>query len=115
MSETRYTPEQMRARAVVVVDDPCTCSGDFMGVCSHCAETAAMLRQAATDKVSVVDPMPVLRQFVKTFPSQRHAAAKLGISQQYLTDILHGRRDFSDRILQAVGLQRVIIVTEAKP
>ena len=115
MSETRYTPEQIRGEAGAAERHRCECVDGGCYWCERVRARRAMLRQAATDKVSVVDPMPVLRQFVKTFPSQRHAAAKLGISQQYLTDILHGRRDFSDRILQAVGLQRVIIVTEAKP
>lgn len=43
--------------------------------------------------------------------TQREAAAKLGISVQYLRDILHKRRPLSDQMLKKVGLKRVVTVT----
>ena len=40
---------------------------------------------------------------------QRHAAAKLGITPQYLCDLLNGRRTFSERILAKLGLRRAVV------
>lgn len=50
--------------------------------------------------------MAVLRAFVAQRPSQAAAAADLGVSAPYLSDILAGKRDFSDRVLKAIGLRR---------
>lgn len=36
------------------------------------------------------------------------AAKELGVSPQYLSDVLHRRRDPGPLILQAIGLERVV-------
>lgn len=56
-----------------------------------------------------VDPIAVLRQFVSTHPSQLAAAAALGISPTYLSDMLNKRRDVSARVLAKLGLKTVVI------
>lgn len=40
--------------------------------------------------------------------SQKAVAKKLKISQQYLNDILRGRREPGDKILKPLGLKKVI-------
>lgn len=43
------------------------------------------------------------------------AAESLGVSQQYLTDVIKGRRDPGDKILSALGLQsRVVYETRTE-
>ena len=51
----------------------------------------------------------VLREFVARHGSQSAAAKALGISQPYMSDIMNGRRDLSERIMKALGLERVIV------
>lgn len=57
-----------------------------------------------------VDARQRLRGMVRVHESQKSAAKALGISQQYLCDLLKGRRPFSARVLQKLGLQQVIVV-----
>ncbi len=45
--------------------------------------------------------------------SQRAFAAQIGISEQFLSDQLNGRRDLCDRVLYAVGLRRKVMYVEA--
>lgn len=35
--------------------------------------------------------------------SMRDVSARMGISQQYLSDVRHGRRKFSDRLVEKLG------------
>ncbi len=56
-----------------------------------------------------VDPVETLRAFVATHPTQRQAAAALGISATYLGDILNERRDVSDTVLAKLGLKRIVV------
>lgn len=51
----------------------------------------------------------VLRAFVAQYKTQADAAAALKLSQSYLTDLLRGRRAFSDAVLRKLGLERVIV------
>lgn len=50
-----------------------------------------------------------LRDFVKDAGSQKLAANVLGISQQYLCDLLKGRRDFSDLVCERLGFERIVL------
>jgi transcriptional regulator with XRE-family HTH domain len=47
-----------------------------------------------------------LTQLVGTHGSQRKTASALGISPQYLNDILLGHREPSTKLLQALGMRR---------
>ena len=62
--------------------------------------------------VKQVDPISALQQFVQGYQDQNHAAQALEISAAYLSDMLNGRRDISDRMLQKLGLRRTVV--EAK-
>lgn len=54
--------------------------------------------------------MAALRDAVAAAGSQRAAAAKMGVSQAYLADVIHGRRAIGTRVLAALGFQRVTLI-----
>jgi len=56
-----------------------------------------------------MDAIKELQKHVKKAGSQKEAAANLGISTQYLNDLLRGRREASETILEKLGLRRVIV------
>lgn len=56
-----------------------------------------------------IAPLERLRRFVDTFDTQSAAADELGISRQYLTQLLNGKRDFSEAVLAKIGLRRVVV------
>jgi transcriptional regulator with XRE-family HTH domain len=51
----------------------------------------------------------ILERRVREAGSQKRAAIDLGISAQYLNDLLQGRREFSDKMLKRLGLERKIV------
>lgn len=57
----------------------------------------------------VKDTLQAVRDHVAKFESQGAAAAAMGISTSYLSDILNERRDISDRVLAAIGLKRIAV------
>ena len=56
-----------------------------------------------------------LRDYVKTCGSGGAAARAMRISPQYLSNILRGRRDPSDRVCRGVGLRRRVVYVETTP
>jgi plasmid maintenance system antidote protein VapI len=44
--------------------------------------------------------------------TQKERAAELGLSQQYLTDLIHGKRQISDTIAELLGYNRHIVFIE---
>lgn len=56
-----------------------------------------------------IDPTERLQAFVDKYPTQREAAAALKISGAYLSDLLNGRREFSDAILERLALRRIVV------
>jgi transcriptional regulator with XRE-family HTH domain len=60
-----------------------------------------------------VDFMPRLRSQLRALGTQKDLAAHLGISTQYLNDLLRERRDPSDKILAHFGLRRAIVEDES--
>lgn len=56
-----------------------------------------------------LDPLATLKTFVAGHPNQRTAAAALGITQSYLSDLVNGRRDLSDQLLAQLGLRRIVV------
>lgn len=56
-----------------------------------------------------MDALQILAKEVKRAGSQKQLAAELGISTQYLNDLLRGRRDFSDKVLKKLGLERRVV------
>jgi len=56
-----------------------------------------------------IDPLERLKAFVEKHKTQAAAAEALGVSRPYLSDIINGRRDFSDAVLERLGLRRVVV------
>jgi len=61
------------------------------------------------DTAAEIDPLHVLKQFVSAHPTQLEAAQELGISQAFLSDILHERRSVPVRILENLGLKQIVV------
>jgi len=59
--------------------------------------------------MTIVDPRTRLRRLVRRCGTQRAAAAEMGISSNYLSDLIHGHRVCSDRILGKLELRRIIV------
>lgn len=60
--------------------------------------------------ISPAEVLATLRVAVDKAGSQRTYAAKAGIRQAYLCDVLHGRRAAGDKILGVLGLKRVTVI-----
>ena len=58
--------------------------------------------------VKAVDPQMSLKQYLQV-GSQKELAGLLGISPQYLSDLLRGRRQFSERMLNKLSLTRIVV------
>ena len=61
------------------------------------------------DNPRMATPETVLRAFVAKYDTQVDAAKALHLSQSYLTDLLRGRRAFSDTVLAKLGLKRIVV------
>lgn len=55
------------------------------------------------------DPQAELKQFVSKHSTQQAAAQALGIAPSHLTDLLRGRRTFSEAMLAKLGLRRAVV------
>ena len=51
----------------------------------------------------------VLRAEVERDGGQKAAAKRLGVSAQFLCDVLHGRRGLTARLLRGLGYRRVVM------
>jgi hypothetical protein len=56
-----------------------------------------------------MDVIRELEKQVRKAGSQKEAAEALGISAQYLNDLLQGRRGASDNVLEKLGLKRIVV------
>jgi DNA-binding transcriptional regulator YdaS (Cro superfamily) len=59
------------------------------------------------------DVIKRLQSAVQAAGSQRAFAAAHGVSEQYLSDVLRGRREIGQKILDTLGLERVVSYREA--
>ncbi len=50
-----------------------------------------------------------IREIVTRLGRQDMAAEHLGISPQYLSDVLHGRREISKNLAERLGYERVVV------
>lgn len=41
--------------------------------------------------------------------TQKHAAIDLGISPQYFNDLLHGKREITERVAKELGFRRRVV------
>ncbi len=62
-----------------------------------------------TDTYPISAVIAELVELVKRQGSQKQAAKFLGISEQYLADVLRGRRAPGKKVLEALGLQKVVV------
>lgn len=62
--------------------------------------------------LTIEDVLDLLRREVKGVGTQEAFAEKAGVTQQYVGDILRGQRKPGEKILDALGLQKVIVYTE---
>ena len=60
-----------------------------------------------------VDVPDALRARIEAAGSAAAAARALSVSTSYLLDVRHGRRPASARLLEALGLERVVVAREA--
>ena len=56
-----------------------------------------------------VDAHGHLLKFVDQFETQKVAAKALGVTPAYLSDLVNGRRDLSEKILRKLGLKRAVV------
>lgn len=54
--------------------------------------------------------LDLFRRWVDGFPKKQDAAAHLHISSPYLTDLYKGSRPLTDKILEAIGLERQVSI-----
>lgn len=59
--------------------------------------------------MKIVDALDELRRYVDRFDRQGDAAKALGVSLPYLSDMLHGNRNISERVLSKLKLRRVVV------
>lgn len=59
-----------------------------------------------------VDPMKRLKEFVAAHPNRRTAASALDIKEPYLSELLNGKRPFSEHVLTGLGLEKRAVVAE---
>lgn len=55
------------------------------------------------------NPNAALNAFVEKHGTQDKAAKALGMTQGYLSDLLHGKRDITDKVLTKIGYRRIIV------
>ena len=67
-----------------------------------------------TEPVPLADIYGAIRRACRDAGSQQAWAMSIGISPQYLNDILMGRKEPTDRVLAPLGLKRVTVFVRAK-
>lgn len=85
-------------------------NADVTMLAEHALDAARMLR----DKADAIDSYDVayvrctLERMAKQDGSQKALAGALGVSESYLSDVILGRREPGDKLLDAMGLERVV-------
>jgi transcriptional regulator with XRE-family HTH domain len=59
-------------------------------------------------RLTLQDVIELIRGEAEKTGSQKELAKKLGVSAQYISDILNGRREPGDAILKPLGLHKVV-------
>lgn len=58
----------------------------------------------------MVDPIEKLHDAVEEFGSVAAFSRRCGLSPQYVHDVISKRRNPSDRLLTALGLEKIVVV-----
>lgn len=64
-------------------------------------------------KFEEIDLLKILKAAV-VLSNQKTVASNLGVSQQYLNDVLHGRRPIAETLYDAMGYERISYFVEKK-
>ena len=56
-----------------------------------------------------LNALDVLKDYVDGFTTKGDAASALGVSKQYLNDMLNRHRDISPRMLAKLGLRKAVV------
>lgn len=64
-------------------------------------------------KLNDADVVRIIKAAV-VLSNQKTVAKNIGISQQYLCDVLRGRRGLSDKMLAKIGYRRISYIVETK-
>lgn len=70
--------------------------------CAQCAAAATRPDMTPSQVRKLLDDM------ADTAGSQKNLAAQLDVSESYLSDVLTGRREPGEKLLEALGLERVV-------
>lgn len=63
--------------------------------------------------MELVDPQDELRALVQSTGSQQSLAKRLGISDAHVSHLLSGKRTFTKKVLQKLGLRYVVVRAES--
>ena len=67
-----------------------------------------------TQVYSKKDVVAELEDLVFRLSTQKVLAQKIGISEAYLSDVIHGRREPGNKILSFLGYEKVVCYREVK-
>lgn len=61
-----------------------------------------------TDSLTHAQALASLRALVRLEGTAKAAATVYGVSPQYLSDVLNGRREISEKLAKALGFERYV-------
>lgn len=67
------------------------------------------MAKVAKGSLTERDALAALVALVETHGSQTAVAQRMNVSIPYINDLIHGRRSFSDAMLERLGLRRVVV------
>lgn len=67
------------------------------------------------DTIDLADIYALMRKAIADAGGQSAWAARVGVSPQYVSDVVNGRRDPAARMLAAVGVKRVTVYRRVLP
>lgn len=79
------------------------------------AEFCARRAWVEKDGLTAPDVRALLRGVIERAGSQKATAMEAGVSYAFLNDVLHGRREPSGPLLDALGLERVVTYRAKQP
>lgn len=53
--------------------------------------------------------MVELQRLIDSLGAQERVAARFGVTQQFISDLVNGRRRFPDSILKQLGLRAIVV------
>lgn len=110
------TTEEGRARAEAIVrgiSENRAVGHVFGCACRFCAFDSSVPQNGVEMRPNMVATtehlLDDIRLGVRTTGSQKKVAESLGISPQYLNDVLAGRREISEALAERLGYRRIVL------